>query len=182
MNGWCLGAGVALATTTVMSAALMRGPVRTMKSASGVGIVPFELAGTDQRAREILAGWGGDGVAAARRSLHLDFPFLVGYAGLGALLAASSAGPVGDAGWAWLTPVGCGAAAGAVLAGVLDAIENLALLRAIRASRDPDADLGSEARLARRAARTKFGLVYLVAGWLLLIVTPVLLLNRLEEL
>ncbi len=38
------------------------------------------------------------------------------------------------------------------------------------------------ARVARRAARTKFGLVYLVAGWLLLIVTPVLLLDRLEAL
>ncbi|WP_322937861.1 hypothetical protein [Nocardioides bizhenqiangii] len=165
-----------------MTAALMRGPIRTMKSASGVSIVPFELAGTDQRAREILAGWGDDGVDAARRSLYLDFPFLLGYAGLGALLAAASAEPVGDAGRAWLTPIGWGAAAGAVLAGVLDAVENLALLRTIRAWRDPGADLGQEARLARQAARTKFGLVYLVAGWLLLIVTPVLLLDRLEAL
>jgi len=182
MNGWCLGAGIALATTTVVSAALMRDPIRTMKGASGVGIVPFELAGTDQRAREILTGWGDDGVAAAERSLHLDFPFLVGYAGLGALLAAASAEPVGDAGWAWLTPIGWGAAACAVLAGVLDAIENLALLRAVRAWLDPGADLGQEALLARRAARAKFGLVYLVAGWLILIVLPVLVLNRLEAL
>lgn len=179
MNG-ALGAGFALATATVVSGALMRGPIRTMKSASGVGIVPFALAGTDQRAREILTGWGEDGVAAARRSLHLDFTFLVGYAGLGALLAGCSADPVGDAGWSWLTPVGWGAAAGAVLAGVLDAIENVALLRAIRSSLDSDVDVSSDARVARRAATTKFVLAYLVAGWLVLVVVPLLVLDQLE--
>ncbi len=42
--------------------------------------------------------------------------------------------------------------------------------------------LGPEARLARRAARTKFVLVYLVVGWLLLVVGPVLALDRLEAL
>jgi hypothetical protein len=177
MNAWCLGAGGVFAATTVVSLAMMAGPIRTMRRASGVGIVPFELAGTNQGARQILAGWGDDGVAAARRSLHLDFPFLIGYAGLGAVLAACSAEPVGDAGWAWMTPVTWGAAVGAVLAGVLDTVENLALLRVISASPDLGADLGPDARVARQAALAKFGLLLLVFGWLVLVVLPVLVLR-----
>ena len=63
-----------------------------------------------------------------------------------------------------------------------DAVDNPAVLRVIGLSDYPQAYLGPAMRLARRAARTKFGLVYLVAGWLLLLVSPLLILERLEVL
>jgi hypothetical protein len=183
MNGAYVGAGVAvLATTTAVSWALMVGPTRTMKRANGLGIVPFELAGTDRCGREILAGWGPDGVAAARRSLHIDFPFLIGYSGLGALLAAASAAPVGDAAWGWLTPVGRAMTFAAILAGLLDVVENIALLRAIAGWQGSAGSLELPMRRARGAAVTKFRLVYLVGGWLGFIVAPLLVLDRLEVL
>jgi len=50
-----------------------------MKDTGGHGIVPFELAGSQDRADEILEEWGEDGRDAARESLWIDFGFLIAY-------------------------------------------------------------------------------------------------------
>src|SRR5687768_15786365 len=54
---------------------------RRMQRTGGGGIVPFELAGTPERARRTMQKWGPEGRSAARASLLLDFPFLVAYSG-----------------------------------------------------------------------------------------------------
>ena len=65
-------------------------------------------------------------------------------------------------------------------AGPADVVEKPAPLRAISAFGDPAGSLQRPMGMVWRAARTEFGLVYLVGGWLLLIVTPLLVLDRLE--
>ena len=50
-----------------------------IKASGGPGIVAFELAGTTERATEILGHWGQDGREAARVSLGIDFVYLVVY-------------------------------------------------------------------------------------------------------
>jgi len=94
------------------------------------GIVAYELAGTAERADGILAAWGEEGRAVARRNLILDFAFLFTYglflflAGRALADALPSTAPLprylsyGAYGFAW---------AGAAAA-VLDGLENTALL------------------------------------------------------
>src|ERR1700733_15213499 len=55
---------------------------REMMQTGRPGIIPFELAGTPERAQQMMHGWGEEGRAAARRSLILDYPFLAAYAPL----------------------------------------------------------------------------------------------------
>lgn len=100
------------------------------------GIVSFELSGDLARAEGILAAWGEAGRLAAALSLGLDYLFLFAYPasiGLACSLAARAL-------QRWMRPA---AAAGQVLAwalpaaGVLDAIENYALIRLLLGSRQP---------------------------------------------
>jgi len=72
---------------------------RALRSGGGRGIVAFELAGSVDKARLIVAGWARPGrgpMRAAARSLAVDVPFLVAYglelAVLGALAAKSARG------------------------------------------------------------------------------------------
>jgi hypothetical protein len=97
--------------------------------ASPAGIVSFELAGDRARAIRILDAWGEQGRRAATLSLRLDFVYLASYApGLALLCAAAAerafARPRLAALGAWL-------AWGQLAAGVLDALENLALLHVL---------------------------------------------------
>jgi hypothetical protein len=131
---------------------------RRMRRTGGPGIIPFELAGTPDRARAIMDRWGEDGRAAARRSLLLDYPYLVTYTGLqvAGCAAASDALARRDAGGL--------AAAGRVIgpaqlaAGAFDAAENTALLGVLggRAT-------GRLPAVARACAQAKFAL--LIVGW-----------------
>jgi hypothetical protein len=113
---------------------------RRMQRTGGPGIIPFELAGTPERARAMMDRWGEDGRAAARASLLLDFPFLVAYSALNVAVARSRP-----------------AAAAAVAAGACDAVENAALLGVLagRGDRLP--------AVARGFALAKFAL--LGVGW-----------------
>lgn len=128
---------------------------RKMQRTGGKGIIAFELAGS-KRSREILRAWGVEGRRAARRSLLLDYPFLIAYTTLNIRLTrrAAEAAPRTRV----LMQLGPLIASLQVLAGACDAIENAALLKIV--SRGPDADL---ATLARNAARGKFA--GLSIGW-----------------
>lgn len=85
-----------------------------MWDAGGPGIVGFELAGSGDDAREILAEWGDEGRDAARLSLWLDFLYLALYAGFWALAARALGSRR-----AWVA---------APVAGAFDLLENVCLL------------------------------------------------------
>ena len=152
---WALGsAGVGLLIPLL---ALEREMMRT----GGVGIIPFELAGTPERAERIMQRWGDAGQAAARRSLILDYPFLMVYASLQAITCNAA----GDAmrrrscrRWKLLAAAGPPVAWGQLAAGGFDAIENAALLAILAGSDD-----GRLPTVARSCAIAKFSL--LTAGW-----------------
>lgn len=104
--------------------------------ASPQGIVSFELAGDLRRAEQVISAWGEAGRVAAGVSLGLDFLFLFAYpASIGvacSLVARAFAArvrplSVGGEVLAWALPV----------AGVLDAIENYALIRLLLGARHP---------------------------------------------
>lgn len=62
-----------------------------MKRTGGPGIIPFELAGSSERARRIMDTWGSEGRSAARLSLLLDYPFPATYAPLHGLACTATA-------------------------------------------------------------------------------------------
>ena len=50
-----------------------------MRDSGGPGIVGFELAGSEERAAEILGEWGEEGEDAARASLWIDYAYILSY-------------------------------------------------------------------------------------------------------
>ena len=146
----------------------------------GPGIIGLEVAGTPERATEILGEWGSEGRDAARLSLYLDFPFLVLYAiffgaactamgrrlrahaergGRAAAPSGHLAGLAPGVGWAF------------VVAAVLDLAENIALLQVVDYSLVPwtrMAQLTASPKLAIFAA----GLFFLAGAALLTARSP----------
>ena len=51
-----------------------------IKQSNGPGIISFEVAGTEEHAKDILEDWGANGRDDARVSLYVDFAYLVAYA------------------------------------------------------------------------------------------------------
>lgn len=116
--------GVALLLTILMQ--LVGAPLTT--AAAPAGIVSFEFAGTVARAQEILASWDRQAQLHAAFSLGLDYVYLLAYAlaiGLTCLRLAAS----------WETARPGLARLGRLLgwsqgvAALLDAVENVALIR-----------------------------------------------------
>jgi hypothetical protein len=99
-----------------------------MQDTGGPGIVAFELAGSSERADEILGQWGEDGRAAARQSLWLDFPYLLAYSAFLSLAVMA----IRDAGrrnrWRRFAGPGTVIAALPWAAGAFDAVEDVNLL------------------------------------------------------
>jgi hypothetical protein len=131
---------------------------REMKQTGGPGIIPFELAGTPERARDILETWGPEGRSAARRSLLLDYPYLVTYSVLQAALCDAASDALRRRGAVTLADAGRLVRIGQWSAGAFDAAENTALL-AVLAGRN-----GRLPAVARTCASAKFALLGL--GWL----------------
>jgi hypothetical protein len=151
-----------LALSTFLT--VLGSPLQTEQAPSG--IVSFELAGSGAAAARILASWpeGERNLRdLARLHLGVDFVYLVLYPALLSLacarvalrLRARPAARIGSV-LAWLLP----------LAGLLDAAENVALLRMLG-----DGPSDAMAQLAWACAVPKFALVlaalaYSVGGWL----------------
>jgi len=135
---------------------------RAMKRTGGPGIIPFELAGTPEHAERITRTWGTVGQAAARRSLMLDYPYLLVYATLQAIACNAASDAMGRRRREMLAAAGPPLAWGQLIAGGFDAIENTALL-AILAGRD-----GRLPAVARMCATAKFALVTAGAGYVML--------------
>lgn len=100
-------------------------------AASSSDIVAFEFAGSPANASDILTEWGADGREGAHRALRLDYGFLVAYAVFLALASGSVAMAASRRDRTQLGRIGWWLAGLALLAGVLDAIENTALLTVV---------------------------------------------------
>ncbi len=154
------------AATLTIGAVLVVLDIRMM-DAGGPGIVGFELAGSQDRAAEILADWGNDGIDAARASLWIDYAYILAY-GAFLILAAWATRDLAEArGWRRMAAFGTPVMIAAAAAAVFDAVEDVGLLLAV------DRHGGDFApRLAQVCASLKFGLlavtiVYLLVGLLL---------------
>lgn len=130
-----------------------------MKRTGGPGIIPFELAGTPQRANRIMDAWGTEGRRAARLSLALDFPFLVAYSGLHANVCALASEVLRERGWQRAADLGALARTSQIAAGACDAAENAALLGVLggRGNALP--------RVAQSFAAAKFALLAVGAAY-----------------
>jgi hypothetical protein len=130
---------------------------RRMMRTGGPGIIPFELAGTAEKAQAIMDRWGTEGRPAAQRSLVLDFPYLVAYSGVHTIWCRMASDTLRRHGRKGAADLGDLVVRSQVLAGACDAVENAALL-GVLAGRTKTLP-----RLARSFALAKFALLAL--GW-----------------
>lgn len=108
---WWLWAALALITGAV-----------TIAAAGGFNIVDLELAGTLERADEVVVGVDAGTIQAA---IYWDFLFIVFYA---LALCTGALWARGLFGGGIASRIGMPVAIGAVLAGALDIVENLSML------------------------------------------------------
>lgn len=158
---WAFVVCAVVAVLVMTTLQVLGGPLKT--PVAGGGIVSFELAGSLQTARSIVASWGRQGQVYAGLNLGLDYLFIVSYAsaiGLGCVLVARALRQRARA----LSVLGIGLAWAQWLAALLDAMENYSLIQVL---------LGSDRALwplvARWCALPKFlivalALVFVVLG------------------
>jgi hypothetical protein len=138
-----------------------------MRDAGGPGIVGFELAGSEDRATEILSDWGDEGTDAAKASLWIDYAYIVAYGTFLVLASWGTRDLAQNRGWHRMAAFGTAVIPFAAAAAAFDAIEDVGLLLAVD---QHGGDLAP--RLAQICASLKFALlavtiVYLLAGLLL---------------
>jgi hypothetical protein len=155
-----IASGVATVALFVVLAVL---DVRMMDT-GGPGIVGFELAGTQDRAAEILADWGSNGTDAAKASLWIDYAYIVAYGTFLVLAAWATRDLALERGWPRMAAFGLAVIPFAAAAAAFDAIEDVGLLLAVN---QHGGDLAP--RLAQVCASLKFALIgvtiaYLLAG------------------
>lgn len=124
------------ALTLVVMAGLLWIGAPLKNEAAPDGILSFEFAGTVEAATRILTAWGPEGRVHAGLSLGLDYLFLVLYPlsiGLACLLVAEGL----KRRWAGLAKAGRVLAWAQPVAGLLDAIENFALIKLLLGSTAP---------------------------------------------
>jgi hypothetical protein len=100
----------------------------TMKDHGGHGIVPFEVAGSQDRANEIIDEWGDEGQDAARESLWIDFGFLAAYGTFLTLAIAAVRDRARARGLSRLAAVGGFIVGFGAIGAGFDALENICLL------------------------------------------------------
>lgn len=129
---------------------------------AGASIVDFELAGTLAKSQAIMKVWGEANVLQiARQQTYVDFVFLVLYSltiALGCGLAARQFSPGSG-----LATVGLYLAWAQFAAGLLDAIEDVALLALLQGAQNPSLPF-----IARWCALPKFAIVGLGVTYVLI--------------
>ncbi len=139
------------------------------------GIVDFEFASTPERAGEILDAWGSDGRDGAATAIALDYGFLIAYSALLALGTGSISLAADARGWNRTARAGRRLVILAPVAGVLDAIENTALLNVLGAHQA--GEISEVATLiAESTAAPKFAIV--IVGFLYIVIAGLLLARR----
>jgi hypothetical protein len=137
-----------------------------IRDSGGTGIVAFELAGTEERAEEILDDWGEDGRDAARVSLVVDYAFLVAYSLFLAVACTVASERLARRGLARVARAGAPLAWAQFAAGACDAIEDAALLRVLEGHTDVYPAIALAAAIPKFAL-TGLGVIYGVAGLIL---------------
>jgi hypothetical protein len=94
-------------------------------------IVDFEFAGTQDRVDEIRADWGESGLDAAKRSLWIDYAYIVAYGTFLVLAAATTRDLAERRGWDRMASMGLLVMTFAAAAAAFDAIEDVGLLLAV---------------------------------------------------
>ena len=155
---------IASAVASVAIGAVLVALDARMMDAGGPGIIGFELAGTQERADEILADWGDRGTDAAKASLWLDYAYIVAYGTFLVLAALATRDLAEQRGRDRLASFGLAVIPFAAAAAAFDAIEDVGLLLAVN---QQGGDLAP--RLAQVCASFKFALLaptiaYLLAG------------------
>lgn len=131
-------------------------PLRT--SVAPNGILSYEFAWSKSKAELILGSWNSI-TDIARRQIIIDFGFLIVYPlALSLACAMLTEAPANQ-----MAAVGVFISWAALTAGLLDAIENFALLRMLEMGAS-----GSLARLAGFCAGVKFVAVYASLGYIVL--------------
>lgn len=157
---WRLFLLMLVLSIAVMVALTVQGQqLRTVESPEG--IVSFELIGTAEGTARILSAWGEKGRVIAGLNLGLDYLFILVYASglsLGATIAARRHARFS------LVRSGFGRilAWAALFAGLLDGVENYALIRVLLGAQG---DLWPS--LSRSCARPKFAIVGVVLVYVL---------------
>lgn len=135
-----------------------------MQDAGGPGIVPFELAGSSERAAEILAEWGEKGQDAARLSLWLDFPYLVAWGAFLALAVASVRDRAAERGWARFARAGAVVVGFAIAAAACDAVEDVNLLLTLEGHGGSAAPVIATGFAIAKFALMAIAAIYLASG------------------
>ena len=154
-----VAAAIAAAVLLAIMVQLDR-PLRT--NAAPLGIVSFELAGSPEAAREIMASWGPAGQRSASLSLWLDYAFLISYALVLSLLCTGIARGWPSAGRR-IRRLGFILAGCQWLAALLDLVENILLQQILTGASAPLLPLA-----ARWCALIKFSLI--ACGWLYIVI------------
>ena len=125
-------------------------------------IIDFEFAGTQSRVDEIRADWGESGSDAAKRSLWIDYAYIVAYGTFLVLACLATRDLAQEHGWRRMAAFGVAAVPFAAAAAAFDAIEDVGLLLAVNGH---GGDLAPG--LARVCASLKFLLLGLTLAYLL---------------
>lgn len=126
----------------------MGAPLKT--ETSPLGIVSFELAGTPERAQRLLGEWSPAQKEIAAKNIRLDYTYIVVYALAFSLACAAVADAAGDR-RVVLQRAAALASWGALVAAILDVIENLAMMSELGAGAS-----GAAPGVAFAAASLKF--------------------------
>jgi hypothetical protein len=153
---WLLG----LATAALYLALILVD--RKIQESGGPGIVSFELAGSTDRATEILGEWGQAGRDSARLSLWLDFPLLVAYGAFFHLAILAVRDAAHRRGWErWARP-GAAMATLPIAAAACDAVEDIGLLLVLDGHADSVAPAIATAFAVAKFAMFGGALLYLL--------------------
>ncbi len=117
--------GLIVSGVALVALLLAMAPAEDQMQEAGPGIVAFELAGSQDRADEILVDSGED---AAREQLLIDFAFLIAYGTFLVLAVAAVRDRLGKRGWPRLAAVGAVIVPFGAAAAAFDAAENACLL------------------------------------------------------
>ena len=135
-----------------------------IQDSGGPGIVAFEVAGTTDRAQEILAEWGESGKDAARLSLWLDFPYLVAYGAFFWLSILAMRDSALSRGWTRYARPGKAIALLAIAAAAFDAVEDVFLLLSIGGQADTAAPTIATVFAIFKFISLGIAAIYLLAG------------------
>ena len=138
--------------------AAMKPSLDTMKAHGGKGILALEAARTRDEVSVIRRVWGDEGDRAAKRSIWIDFLFIVGYGGFLATAAWWAASVADGRGWTGYARFAAVLAIAFVVAALCDVAENVGMLAELRGG--PDDVAAPWPLFASTSAWVKWRIIY----------------------